>query len=171
MMENSKYFLPIAVILAIVWFIITWSYISLDIYDVSQLWAWEYKILGFREKFIELALIFGLFAFGFCIGSTFFWAKESFDTYGFTPQVAGKDNLKLIEWIGPKIEILLREWGIETFHKLSQSSEKELLKILERGWSNYALANPKNWREQAELAHHNKWRELKEYQDFLRNGI
>jgi hypothetical protein len=66
-MKNTRYLFPIMIALAIVWFVITWMYISLDIYDVSKIPEGGYKILYFREKFIELALIIGMFAFGFSL--------------------------------------------------------------------------------------------------------
>lgn len=173
-MKNSSFLLPIMVILAIIWFIVTWMYISLEIYDVSQLQDWAYKILHFRERFIEIALIIWMFAFGFCLWSFFCGNDEEKETenfYGFEPKKWGEDNLQVIEWIGPKIDQALRSGGINSFKKLRDASPKEIIEILKRWGKQFGLANPTTWPEQADLAFTQRWRELKEYQDFLVGGL
>lgn len=168
-----KLLVPFLIICALVWFIITWMYISLDIYDVSQLEDGAYKILHFREKFIELALIVWMFAFWFCLGTCFFGCKgtEEDELYGFVPQKLGRDNLQLVEWIWPKISEVLHEGWIKNFKDLSNASVSDIKKILEKWGKKFMLANPKTWPEQASLAHKAKWKELKEYQDFLQGGV
>ncbi len=169
----KKLLVPFLIICAIIWFIITWLYISLEIYDVSAFQEGSYKILHWREKFIELALIIGMFAFWFCIGSTFFWCKENEedDLQGFVAQKWGRDNLQLVEGIGPKISEVLYEWGIKTFKDLNKASQSDIKSILGKWWKKFALANPKTWWDQAWLANEGKWKELKEYQDFLQGGV
>ena len=168
-----KLLVPFLIICTLIWFIITWLYISLEIYDMAYLQDGAYKILHFREKFIELALIIGMFAFWFCLGTCFFWCKESEEDnlYGFVPQKSGKDNLQLVEGIWPKISDVLYEWGIKNFKDLHKASQADIKKILEKWGKKFALANPKTWPEQSWLAHNGKWKELKEYQEFLQWGV
>lgn len=173
-MKNTGIIFPLMILWAIIWFIITWLYISLGIYDVSHFQEWSYKILHFREKFIELALIIWMFAFWFCIGSTFFWnfSWEKMDhMYGFVPKKWGEDNLQIIEGIGPKIHEVLKRGGIHSFKDLKNASISDLKDILEKWGKQFALANPKTWPEQASFAYNWKWKELKKYQDFLLWGI
>ena len=80
------------------------------------------------------------------------------------------DNLKIIEWIGPKIETLLNDAGIHTFRDVIDSDIKWLQKILDGAGSKYQIHNPKTWPDQAELAVNGRWWELKEYQDLLNAG-
>ena len=81
-----------------------------------------------------------------------------------------KDNLKKIEGIGPKIEELLNEAGIFTFHDLSNSKKSALLQILEGAGNRYKMHDPSTWTEQAELAAHGEWTKLKVLQDELDGG-
>ncbi len=164
-----KKFLPWIVVGAVIWFIVTWLYISLDIFDVSKLATGEYKILSFREKFIELLLLIGMLIFGFCLGKSF--CKEEEDMLWFVPQIDGIDNLQLIEGIGPKINSVLINGWIKTFKELADVSESNITNILNKAGKQFALANPKTWSEQASLAHNREWKELKEYQDFLDGGV
>ncbi len=172
-MQNRSLVFAVSVIAAVIWFIITWSYISLEVYDVRLLEEWAYKVLHFREKFIELALLIWMFAFWFYLWSYFFggetreWTEDEIDRWGFIPQKWGRDNLEIIEWIGPKIHEILYENDIKTFGNLKNASPKELKLILQKAWKKFALANPKSWPKQATFAHKWKWKELKEYQDSL----
>jgi len=79
-------------------------------------------------------------------------------------------NLKIVEGIGPKIEKLLKEAGIESWSNLAAASEIRLQGILDNAKGDFKLAQPGTWPRQAELALQGKWDELKEYQDFLQGG-
>lgn len=82
-----------------------------------------------------------------------------------------EDDLKIVEGIGPKIESLLKEEGIKTFEKLSESTPEHIAAVLrERGGERYAFHNPTTWPDQAKLAHEGRMTELEEYQDFLQGG-
>jgi predicted flap endonuclease-1-like 5' DNA nuclease len=82
-----------------------------------------------------------------------------------------EDDLKIVEGIGEKIEALLRHRGIDTWYKLSQSSETEIKNILlTDGGPAYQIHDPKTWPSQALLAFEGKWSQLKEYQDQLIGG-
>ena len=80
------------------------------------------------------------------------------------------DDLKVIEGIGPKIEGLLKDGGITTWKKLSESQPEEIQVILDAAGPRYKLANPGTWPKQAELAANDKWEELTKLQDELKGG-
>lgn len=77
------------------------------------------------------------------------------------------DDLKVIEWVGPKLEKLLQENGLTTFESVSKSSVQNLENIIASAGNKFAMHNPKTWPEQAKLAQQWKWDELTEYQNFL----
>lgn len=82
-----------------------------------------------------------------------------------------KNDLEIIEGIGPKIAELMNENGIHTFDDLSKASLETLNNVLEAGGDKFRLANPSTWAEQALLAAENKWQELKTLQDNLDGGV
>jgi len=80
-------------------------------------------------------------------------------------------NLKIIEGIGPKIEQILKEEGIDSFVKLSHADPDEIRTMLIRnGGSAFRVHDPRSWPEQAKLAADEEWTELKEYQEKLIGG-
>ncbi len=81
-----------------------------------------------------------------------------------------QNDLKVIEGIGPKIESLLKEGGIKTWKKLSESTPEEIQVILDAAGSRYKLANPGTWPKQAGMANDGDWTTLKNYQDKLKGG-
>ncbi|HGG58473.1 MAG TPA: hypothetical protein ENK26_00960 [Gammaproteobacteria bacterium] len=81
-----------------------------------------------------------------------------------------RDDLKIVEGIGPKIEKLLKDAGIDTWKKLSEADVGDLQKILDAAGPSFRLADPKSWPVQAELADSGQWAKLKEYQDALQGG-
>ncbi|MCB0533101.1 MAG: 50S ribosomal protein L27 [Lewinellaceae bacterium] len=80
------------------------------------------------------------------------------------------NDLKVIEGVGPKIEQLLKEGGIDTWEALASASEERLNEILEAAGPRYQMHNPSTWPAQAKFAAEGKWDELKEYQDMLIGG-
>jgi predicted flap endonuclease-1-like 5' DNA nuclease len=74
------------------------------------------------------------------------------------------DDLSIIEGIGPRIQDLLRQHGIDGFARMAQLRTDELLDILDRGGPSFRLADPSTWAEQASLALHNRWGDLKRLQ-------
>jgi predicted flap endonuclease-1-like 5' DNA nuclease len=88
------------------------------------------------------------------------------------PKVADSkpDDLTKIEGIGPKIASLLKAGGIETFEKLSKSSEKTLKGILDNAGSRFQMHNPSTWANQAKIAAKGDWKSLKKLQDELNGG-
>jgi predicted flap endonuclease-1-like 5' DNA nuclease len=81
-----------------------------------------------------------------------------------------KDDLKIIEGIGPKIEELYHKAGIKTWLALSETPTSKSQAILDEAGENYAIHNPGTWARQAKLAYEGKWQELKEWQDALDGG-
>jgi predicted flap endonuclease-1-like 5' DNA nuclease len=80
------------------------------------------------------------------------------------------DDLTKIEGIGPKIASLLKADGIETFEKLSKSSEKTLKAILVKAGPRFQMHNPSTWSNQAKIATKGDWKALKKLQDELNGG-
>ena len=80
------------------------------------------------------------------------------------------DNLKVVEWVDPKIEKLLNNAGIYSFKDLANTHYKDIKTILEDAGIILPMHNPKTWADQASLAEDRHWGELKEYQDLLIAG-
>jgi len=80
------------------------------------------------------------------------------------------DDLKVIEGIGPKIEVLLNNSNIYTWKKLSKTGIGELKKILKAAGSKYQVHDPSTWPEQAALAATWNWTQLEELQEELKGG-
>lgn len=78
------------------------------------------------------------------------------------------DDLTIIEGIGPKINAVLREAGIDTYQKLSDAAPEHIGKILKS--AGIRLFDPTTWGEQASLAAVGHWDELKALQDRLKGG-
>lgn len=100
--------------------------------------------------------------------------KEAYAALAALQLTAGKDikkdDLKIVEGIGPKIEEVLFSAGIYTFNALSNTQSSLLTDILRAAGPQYQIADPSTWPKQALLADQGKWDELKEYQNFLNAG-
>ncbi len=83
---------------------------------------------------------------------------------------SSKDDLKLIEGIGPKIEELLHKAGITTFAILSNTTAEAVKEILAAAGKRYLMHDPKTWAAQAKLAAEGKMAELKQWQAELNGG-
>ncbi|MBL7797866.1 MAG: hypothetical protein JNJ90_15330 [Saprospiraceae bacterium] len=81
-----------------------------------------------------------------------------------------RDDLKIVEGIGPKIEQLLFNAGITTYGQLAATSVQQLKDILAEAGSRYVMHDPGTWSAQALLAANGEWENLKAYQDFLNAG-
>ncbi len=81
-----------------------------------------------------------------------------------------KDDLKIIEGIGPKIEQLLYEAEIYTWVDLAGADVGYIKSVLEKAGPNYKVHDPESWPFQAQLAVDNKWDELKKWQDEHKGG-
>jgi predicted flap endonuclease-1-like 5' DNA nuclease len=80
------------------------------------------------------------------------------------------DDHTVVEGIGPVIDKLLRDKGIQTWLELSETKTTVLQTILDEVGPRFRIHNPGTWARQAQLAHENKWAELRKYQDELDGG-
>lgn len=83
------------------------------------------------------------------------------------PAGVTENDLKIVEGIGPKIESLLVNAGIDTWKDLGQSSVGALRTVLANAGDGFHMHDPSTWPQQAKLAHEGKWNELGELQDVL----
>ena len=81
------------------------------------------------------------------------------------------DDLTIVEGIGPKIAELLAARGIQTFAELAVTPVDRIAAILHEAGPHFRMAVPTTWPEQAKLAAHNRWTELKTLQDALDGGV
>ena len=81
-----------------------------------------------------------------------------------------RDDLKIVEGVGPKIEELLFKAGITTYGQLAATSVQQLKDILNDAGSRFAMHDPGTWSAQALLAANGEWENLKAYQEFLNAG-
>lgn len=80
------------------------------------------------------------------------------------------DDLKIVEGIGPKIETLLKEGGINNWDELAAAPVDRIKEILDAAGPRYQIHDPSSWPAQAKFAAEGKWDELKEYQEMLIGG-
>ena len=85
----------------------------------------------------------------------------------------GRQDLKKIEGIGPKIEELLNKKGIENYDQLSNTAVSYLEKIIEDGGPAFTTHRgmTKTWPAQAKLADLGEWDELEKWQQVLKGGV
>ncbi|MGK0387927.1 MAG: hypothetical protein ACI94Y_000654 [Maribacter sp.] len=76
-----------------------------------------------------------------------------------------KDDLTVVEGIGPKIQGLLHDGGIDTWYKLWKSEYDTLKQILIDAGPRYQMHDPQTWSEQAKLCYYCQWAKLKQWQD------
>jgi large subunit ribosomal protein L27 len=80
------------------------------------------------------------------------------------------NDLKIIEGVGPKIEQLLNEGGINTWEELADAPVERLKEILDAAGPRYQIHDPSTWPAQAKFAANGQWDDLKDYQDMLIGG-
>ena len=80
------------------------------------------------------------------------------------------EDLKIVEGIGPKIEKLLKDAGVNNWAELAITPVDKLKTILANAGERYRLADPSTWPKQADLAAAGKWSDLSDYQDYLDGG-
>ncbi|MBE14914.1 MAG: hypothetical protein ABNH00_07040 [Dokdonia sp.] len=94
--------------------------------------------------------------------ATPFDAKAAKKAFGKTIR---KNDLKIIEGIGPKIAELFEAHKITTWEKLANTSVEHCAVILKTGGNRFEFHNPATWPEQARMATIGAWEELKNWQD------
>jgi large subunit ribosomal protein L21 len=83
----------------------------------------------------------------------------------------GSDDLELIEGIGPKIALLLKAAGIDTFDALAKAPVEKVKEVLEGGGSKFNLAKPETWAEQAAIAAKGDWATFDKLTQELVGGV
>lgn len=83
---------------------------------------------------------------------------------------AARDDLKMVEGIGPKIEEIFNTVGINTFADLEKTSADKLKSILAEAGNRYKAHDPTTWSRQAGLAAKGSWAELRKWKDELDGG-
>jgi large subunit ribosomal protein L21 len=83
----------------------------------------------------------------------------------------GKDNIEIIEGIGPKIAKVLADNGITTFAALATAKADDMTAMLKASGGRFSLANTASWAEQAALLRDGKMDEFKKLCDELVGGV
>jgi large subunit ribosomal protein L21 len=87
------------------------------------------------------------------------------------PQKRGKDDIELIEGIGPKIAQVLADNGITTFAQLAEANPDNLTAMLKASGGRFSMAHTGTWPEQAALLRDGKMDEFKKLTDELVGGV
>lgn len=87
-----------------------------------------------------------------------------------TAAVHDPTDLQTVEGIGPKIEQLFKEAGINTWSELADTPVERLRDILSAAGDNYRIHDPATWPNQARLAANGEWALLEQYQIELKGG-
>ncbi len=80
------------------------------------------------------------------------------------------DDLTVVEGIGPKIQMLLNQYGIRSYRQLAETDVARLKEILAAAGPQLAMHDPGTWPSQANLAANDQWEALKSIQGFLKGG-
>ena len=83
----------------------------------------------------------------------------------------GKDNIEIIEGVGPKIAKVLADNGITTFAALAAANSDDMTAMLKASGGRFSLANTASWAEQAALLRDGKMDEFKKLTDELVGGV
>jgi predicted flap endonuclease-1-like 5' DNA nuclease/outer membrane murein-binding lipoprotein Lpp len=95
-------------------------------------------------------------------------ANEALESIG---EDGKRDDLMLVEGIDLKIQALLYQHGIKTYHQLSEQSVENLHEILASAVPPLVSYEPGTWPSQAALAANNELDTLKSVQGFLKNDV
>ena len=91
--------------------------------------------------------------------------------YGFVARTRDRDDLTLVEGIGPKIEEILLAAHVDTYTKLAMTPVEEIRTLLDGAGANFKVSNPGTWPRQAALIVRGDWAELRRWQDELIGGV
>ena len=89
----------------------------------------------------------------------------------YAPQKGGRDDIELIEGIGPKIARVLADNRITTFAQLAEAKPDDLNAMLKASGGRFSLADAGTWPQQAALLRDGKMDEFKALTDELTGGI
>lgn len=76
-----------------------------------------------------------------------------------------KDDLKIVEGIGPKIENLFHNFDVKTWKALSEISVAKCQEVLDSGGDRFRVHDPASWPMQARMAYEGRWQDLARWQD------
>lgn len=79
-------------------------------------------------------------------------------------------NLQIVEGVGPKMESILQENGINNWSELASNSETSLRAVLDKYGDKYRIIDPNSWAAQASLAAAGDWNGLSKMQRELDGG-
>lgn len=80
------------------------------------------------------------------------------------------DNFQIIEGIGPKMESILKENGVNNFSSLAEKSPTDLRAILNKYGDKYKIIDPATWAQQAGYAAESEFEGLIDLQKKLDGG-
>jgi large subunit ribosomal protein L21 len=86
-------------------------------------------------------------------------------------QKGGKDDIELIEGLGPKMGQVLRGKGITTFAQIADAKADDLVAILKESGGRFIYASVPTWAQQAALLRDGKMEEFKKLCDELVGGV
>lgn len=81
-----------------------------------------------------------------------------------------QDDLTIVEGIGPKIQELFHNHGVNSWKEMGETSVSRCQDILNTGGERYSVHNPGTWPRQAAMAASGEWQKLKDWQDVLDHG-
>lgn len=82
-----------------------------------------------------------------------------------------ENNLQIVEGIGPKMDEVLKKYGVGNWAALAGNTASELRGILDKeNPQRYKIIDPTTWSDQAQLAVDGKWQELITMQKALDTG-
>jgi len=76
-----------------------------------------------------------------------------------------KDDLKIVEGIGPKIKEMFHKADIRTWKALSDTAVAKCQEVLNKGGDRYKVHDPSSWPMQAKMCYEGKWKELVRWQE------
>ena len=97
--------------------------------------------------------------------------SEATTTVSLAPQKGGRDDIELIEGIGPKIAKVLADNRITTFAQLADAKPDDLDAMLKASGGRFTLAQTATWPQQAALLRDGKMDEFKALTDELIGGV
>lgn len=81
-----------------------------------------------------------------------------------------RDDLRIVEGIGPKIQQLFHSHNIKTWKDLSETAVAKCQEILDNGGAPYKIHDPASWPMQAKMAYEGKWKDLHKWQEEHKRG-
>jgi len=78
-----------------------------------------------------------------------------------------RDDLKLVEGIGPKIAAHLHAHGLRTLGDVASAKPEDLRKVLDQGGERFQMHDPSSWPKQCRLMMEERWEELRKFQSGL----